>query len=108
MPFEIDDSDFRAGLDQATDDMKADAERSLRRLADDMASRMTATAPRLTGAGAATIAVTDASADSLVVLDIGPDASAFYLAFYEWGTSHQPPRPFLRPAVEQAVAAWQP
>ncbi len=37
-------------------------------------------------------------------IDVG--ASGFELAFYEYGTSKQPARPFLRPAIERAIAAW--
>lgn len=37
-------------------------------------------------------------------IDVGP--TAFELAFYEWGTSKQPARPFLRPAIERAISAW--
>jgi len=32
---------------------------------------------------------------------VGPMASAFYARFYELGTSHQPARPFMRPAFDQ-------
>lgn len=37
-------------------------------------------------------------------IDVGP--TAFELAFYEYGTSKQSARPFLRPAIERAVANW--
>lgn len=30
--------------------------------------------------------------------------SAFYVSFYELGSSHQPPRPFLRPAYDKSKA----
>lgn len=38
--------------------------------------------------------------------DVGPGKGAFYLAFIEWGTSKLKARPFLRPAIEAAIAAW--
>ena len=38
--------------------------------------------------------------------DVGPNKGAFYLAFIEWGTSKMAARPFLRPAIEAAVARW--
>jgi HK97 gp10 family phage protein len=37
-------------------------------------------------------------------IDVGP--TAFELAFYEYGTSKQPARPFLRPAIERAISTW--
>lgn len=40
-------------------------------------------------------------------VDVGPSRGAFYFLFYEYGTSKQPARPFLRPAIEQAIARWR-
>lgn len=40
-------------------------------------------------------------------VDVGPSKSAFYLAFIEWGTSKMPAKPFLRPAIEQAISRWR-
>lgn len=39
-------------------------------------------------------------------IDVGPGKGAFYLAFYEFGTRFQRARPFLRPAIERAIAEW--
>lgn len=39
-------------------------------------------------------------------IDVGPSRGAFYLAFLEYGTSKIAARPFLRPAIEKAIAAW--
>lgn len=38
--------------------------------------------------------------------DVGANKSAFYLAFHEWGTSKMAARPWMRPAIEAAIAAW--
>lgn len=42
-----------------------------------------------------------------VYVDVGPTRKGFWLAFYEFGTSRQPPRPFMRPAIERAIARWK-
>lgn len=42
-----------------------------------------------------------------VYVDVGPTRKGFWLAFYEFGTSKQPPRPFMRPAIERAIAGWK-
>lgn len=40
-------------------------------------------------------------------IDVGPSKGGFHLAFYEYGTSRQPARPFLRPAIERAISNWK-
>jgi HK97 gp10 family phage protein len=40
-------------------------------------------------------------------VDVGPSKAAFYLAFVEWGTSKMAAKPFLRPAIEQAISRWR-
>lgn len=40
-------------------------------------------------------------------IDVGPGKGGFHLAFYEYGTSRQPARPFLRPAIERAISNWK-
>lgn len=40
------------------------------------------------------------SGDGSLSAFVGPTRSAFYGRFYELGTSHQPPRPFIGPAFE--------
>lgn len=39
-------------------------------------------------------------------IDVGPNRGAFYLAFIEYGTKFFAAVPFLRPALERAIAAW--
>lgn len=39
-------------------------------------------------------------------VDVGANKSAFYLAFHEWGTSKMTARPWMRPAIESAIARW--
>ncbi|MEK5038910.1 HK97-gp10 family putative phage morphogenesis protein [Sporosarcina sp. FSL K6-3457] len=33
---------------------------------------------------------------------VGDKANRFYITFYELGSSHQPPRPFLRPSLDKS------
>lgn len=40
-------------------------------------------------------------------VDVGASKGAFNLAFYEYGTSRQMARPFLRPAIERAISGWR-
>lgn len=56
--------------------------------------------------GKATIRYTRARDRGGFYSDVGPNRRAFYLAFIEYGTKHITARPFLRPAIEKAVAAW--
>lgn len=58
-------------------------------------------APKKTGKAAKTIRarITDSKPGEVTVV-IGPDSKGWYLMFSEFGTSHQPARPFLRPALE--------
>lgn len=39
-----------------------------------------------------------------VVVGRGSGHDAFYVAFYELGTSRQPPRPFMRPSLDKSRA----
>src|SRR5690606_21702891 len=58
-------------------------------------------APKDTGKGAASIATRIISSrPGIVVGAIGPGRNQFYMMFQEIGTSHHPPQPHLRPAVE--------
>lgn len=56
--------------------------------------------------GKATIRFIRGRDDKGFYVDVGPAKTAFYLAFYEYGTKFQRARPFLRPAIEKAIAAW--
>ena len=58
-------------------------------------------APKDTGEGAESIACRIISSRRGVVVGaIGPGRNQFYMMFQEIGTSHHPPQPHLRPAVE--------
>src|SRR5690348_5638329 len=47
----------------------------------------------------------DKGSGSTVTYQVGVLAAAFYAIFYEFGTRHQPARPFIRPAVETTQGA---
>lgn len=58
-------------------------------------------APKDTGKGAESIAARIISSrPGIVTAAIGPGRNQFYMMFQELGTSHHPPQPHLRPAVE--------
>lgn len=40
--------------------------------------------------------------------EFGPTAKGWHLRFFEYGTSRQPARPFIRPAIERAIATVWP
>lgn len=103
--------EWEAALQGALEQRIRDAEKSLTVLADDIARREYSTGPRdeeHTRHGVDTITVEVGRSGDLFWLDVGPSGKAFYLAFYEFGTEDQPPRPFMRPAVAAATAGWNP
>lgn len=61
------------------------------------------TAPVLTGRGKRSVSVWKARDARGPYIAFGP-WGGFHLRFYEYGTSRQPARPFIRPAIERAIA----
>jgi HK97 gp10 family phage protein len=101
--------EFEAAFNAAVSDLIVTSEQDLVTLAEDIAQRERASGPR--GAhggkhGIDTVEVTTGRQDKDFYVDVGPSRAGFYLAFYEFGTQHQPPRPFMRPAIAQAIAVW--
>lgn len=84
---------------------------ALRKSVQTMAEEARAKAPRSDRPGprghmADSIAVrnlkgVEGDADIEVHLSIGPDTNHFYGLFAEFGTVHQPARPFMRPAFDE-------
>lgn len=84
------------------------AETAVIALGEDIGRRERASGPRGEGEhGIDSITVETGRSADLFWVDVGPDKKFFYLAFYEFGTEHQPPRPFMRPSVAEAVSAWR-
>lgn len=119
-------SQFLAGVQNAFTDLELDSEESLAVLAKDMSQLMREGAPVMDEAerrqrqategtrkatrrkpGRVTIRFRRGRDQRGFYIDVGPSKSAFHLAFAEWGTSRQPARPFLRPAIERAIARWR-
>lgn len=117
---------FLAGVQNAFTDLEIDSEESLAGLAKDMSQLMREGAPVMPEAerrqrqstegtrkatrrkpGRVTIRFRRGRDERGFYVDVGPAKSAFHLAFAEWGTSRQPARPFLRPAIERAIARWR-
>jgi HK97 gp10 family phage protein len=77
----------------------------LQELGDEVARVAAERAPKLTGAGAASIRAEVGVDSQGPHVDISWDKDHFYLIFHEVGTEHQPARPFLRPALWQVAGA---
>lgn len=58
-------------------------------------------APKLTGAGAASISHEVVTDENGSAVRVSWDKKHWYMKFAELGTSHENPRPFLRPAAEK-------
>lgn len=88
------------------------AEADLFALGDDIAAEMKAAAPvdphRKAGRhGKSSIDAKRGRDRNGVYTDVGPTRQGFWLGLYEFGTSRQPPRPFMRPAIERVIARWR-
>jgi HK97 gp10 family phage protein len=73
--------------------------RAVGEVAEQVASRMRATAPKRTGAAAASIR-SEPAPDPADGFRVSWDRDHFYLGFSESGTVHQRPRPFVERAAE--------
>jgi HK97 gp10 family phage protein len=69
-------------------------------IGDQVRERATASAPRRTGEGAASIDYESGVDAYGAFVNVGWDNDHFYMLFVEVGTSRMPARPFLRPALE--------
>jgi HK97 gp10 family phage protein len=83
-----------AGLKAFLADLAAEA---LRPAADAVAESAKARAPRRTGKGADSI---HAERTGPTEYKVSWDKEHFYMQFAELGTEKEPPRPFLRPALD--------
>lgn len=103
------DEEFFSAAFAAFGQLEIRSEQALLDLGEDVARRERAAGPRGVGEhGIDTIEVTSGRSLGLFWIDVGPGREAFYLGFYEFGTQHQPPRPFMRPSVAIAISAWRP
>lgn len=77
-----------------------DAEDLAQEVGDELAELASDLAPKLSGEGAASIhAEVDVDSESAFA-DVSWDPDRFYMGFKELGTEHEPPHPFLRPALD--------
>lgn len=82
-------------------DENSDAVELTLAMAWNVALEARARAPRLTGAGAASIQPWPGRDQRGPYADIGWDDLHFYMRFHEDGTSKHAARPFLRPALDR-------
>lgn len=101
-------AEWDAAFERELEHVRTDAERAVLDLGEDIARREQASGPRGEGEHGVDSVVVELgrTADEFCV-DVGPDKRFFYLAFYEFGTQHQPPRPWMRPSIASAIAAWR-
>lgn len=119
----VNGAEWAAGLQNAFADLEIDSEQELAKLAGEISANMRADAPVMDSAerqrrlaspggrvrkspGRNTIRFRRGRDRRGFYIDVGPGRGAFYFAFREYGTSQQSARPFLRPAIERAIAAW--
>jgi HK97 gp10 family phage protein len=90
--------EFRTGLVTGMANQRSVIRNQLEALGVQMVAEMRANAPRKTGALAASIhaETIDTNHGEKLDIQIG-DEVAFYAAHDEYGTAHQPARPFVRP-----------
>lgn len=91
-----------SAVSDALDDVDGISKEKARELAKVAKEKMQDAVPRESGVTRDSIRYrTEKDAEGEYV-EFGP---LFHVARYiEYGTEHQPPRPFIRPAIEQAVA----
>lgn len=82
---------FARQLDRAPDQLIRRGEETISDIADDIAGEMERLAPRRTGRLARSIRASGG------VISVGAE----YGPFQEYGTAHNPPRPFARPAMRR-------
>lgn len=97
-------ADFEFDLDEgAVEDLADSAEMAelLQDIGDGIAELAASNAPKLSGAGAASIAAVVSGAGRDKHVDVSWSPEHFYMGFAETGTEHQAATPFLRPALDQ-------
>ncbi len=91
---------FRTGLAVALSDGRKDLTNDLRTIAAEMVNALQLACPSDSGALKASIkSVEHARKTGPSVQIFVGNASTYYAAFVEYGTSHAPARPFVRPVV---------
>lgn len=119
---DVDASAWLGGLDRAFGDLQLTSEDEVLDLGRDIVQEMRDGAPRMPAderaqrqahgtvvrrtPGYRTITLIRGRDREGFFADVGPSRKAFYLAFIEYGTSKLAARPFLRPAIERAIARW--
>lgn len=102
--------EWLSGVEIAVSGTVEEAEQSLVKLGEDIGARMRRKGPRRKGAsrhGIDTVEVTKGRSGSVFFVDVGPTDRAWYLAFGEFGSRHEPARPWARPSIAEAVTSWQ-
>ena len=96
---EIDDQAFISDIQRALADWRDEALKWQRERAERVLEAARRYAPRDTGTLADSIAITEGSDEDGPYVEVG--TSLDYGIFQEYGTSVDPPHPFMRPAIAE-------
>ena len=105
---DFDAADFLRGFSDAMENIEEITEETAENLARGIARIQRRTAPRRTGIGSRSVSVSQGQDAEGRYWEFGPSERGFPLAFEEYGTEHQPARPFIRPAIEAGIATEWP
>lgn len=95
----VDDRAFQAGLAAALGDFKEEAWAQSGERAQQIKSGAERRAPKLSGEGAASIAVTEGTDEEGRYIEVGTDVE--HMFYQEFGTSRMPAHPFMRPSIAE-------
>jgi HK97 gp10 family phage protein len=106
VPFTFDNLDaFAKDFERAVGRLAERADKAFVALADDIAARANGDAHP---SAFADISVHDVKGRKSHVIDVGPPVGSFPLVFWEFGTRNNPATPFIRPAINELWASWEP
>lgn len=95
---------FVKGFTEAMREVEAITWATGEELARTATKQQRANAPKRTGISARSISVARGRDAAGPYIDFGPTRRGFVLTWTEYGKSDQPARPFIRPAIEAAIA----
>lgn len=99
---------FVRGFSEAMDEIETISWDTAETLARTAAAEQRRTAPKRTGIAARSISTARGRDAEGPFIDFGPTRRGFHLTWAEYGKSDQPARPFIRPAIERAIATVWP
>jgi HK97 gp10 family phage protein len=99
--------ELRSALRRLPGELAQGVQEGHRASAERIANQVRADAPRGASQAIVSSVRTRYPSSFLADVDVGREGETEYLGHQEFGTSHQPARPFVRPAVARAEAAHE-